>query len=261
MHELLDYAATVARRAGTEILKYYHLSSTVNLKHDGSPLTIADQKSHALISDLLAQTGIDIVSEEGGDLKLDSYRYWLVDPLDGTKDFLAKNDQFTVNIALIEANRPVLGVVFAPASNEMYAGGISLGATYTNTRETAVCAPLPANATCRMTVSRFHAPPDNATFAQHNAIASEVAVGSALKYGYLATGQADVYPRLIGSSEWDTAAGQAVLEAVGGAVLDWHRKEPLRYGKARRRNPRLIAFRAPYTIDQFTLQDYPEKLL
>src|SRR5690606_30466737 len=111
--------------------------------------------------------------------------------------------------------------------------------------------PLPANAACRMTVSRFHDHSDNATFAQHNAIASEVAVGSALKYGYLATGQADVYPRLVGSAEWDTAAGQAVLEAAGGAVLDWHHKEPLRYGKARRRNPRFIAFRAPYTIDQF----------
>ncbi|TWD50743.1 3'(2'),5'-bisphosphate nucleotidase [Agrobacterium vitis] len=261
MHDLLNHAVSVARRAGVEIMAQYQGCQDFTVKGDGSPLTIADRRSHALICDLLAPTGIDIVSEEGEDLKLGSRRYWLVDPLDGTKDFLARNGEFTINIALIEEDRPVLGVVYAPAIDEIYFGGNGFGATCISAKGTETCEPSPASTACRMTVSRFHDHPDNAIFARRNAITTEVAVGSALKYGYLASGQADVFPRLVGSSEWDTAAGQAVLEAAGGAVLDWHRKQPLRYGKARRRNPRFIAFRAPYSIDQFILDDYSEELL
>lgn len=262
MHDLLTCAVSVAREAGAEILTHYHSCADIAVKGDGSPLTMADLRSHALICERLTQTGIDIVSEEGEDLKLDSRRYWLVDPLDGTKDFLAKNGEFTVNIALVEDGHPVLGVVYAPAIDEMYFGGAGLGAQCDNAVTGHFeCSVQPISAECRMMVSRFHDHPDNSVFAQSNGIAREVPVGSALKYGYLATGQADVFPRLVGSSEWDTAAGQAVLEGAGGVVLDWHSKRPLIYGKARRRNPRLIALRAPYTIEQFTLKSYQEKLL
>jgi 3'(2'), 5'-bisphosphate nucleotidase len=112
-----------------------------------------------------------------------------------------------------------------------------------------------------MAVSRFHDHPDVDLFASQNGIKERVAIGSALKYGVLAAGVVDVFPRLVGSSEWDTAAGQAVLEAAGGQVLDWHTGEALVYGKPRRRNPRLLTLRAPYRQEEFQLKEYESELL
>jgi len=112
-----------------------------------------------------------------------------------------------------------------------------------------------------MAVSRFHDHPDVYIFATENGVTKRVAIGSALKYGLLAAGEIDIFPRLVGSSEWDTAAGQAVLEAAGGQVLDWHTGKPLVYGKPRRRNPRLLALRVPYSLEEFHLKDYESELL
>ena len=114
---------------------------------------------------------------------------------------------------------------------------------------------------CRMAVSRFHNHPDVDIFVTANLIDMRVAVGSALKYGQSATAAVDVFPRLVGSSEWETAAGQTVLEAAGGQVLDWHTGKPLRYGKPRRRNPRLLELHAPYAYTEFTLKRYEAELL
>jgi 3'(2'), 5'-bisphosphate nucleotidase len=112
-----------------------------------------------------------------------------------------------------------------------------------------------------MAVSCFHDHPDVDVFAAHNGIDQRVAIGSALKYGLLAAAEVDVFPRLVSSSEWDTAAGQAVLEAAGGQVLDWHTGKALRYGKPRRRNPRLLVLRAPCRREEFKLKKYENELL
>jgi len=259
--KLLELALDAAREAGAAIMRYYRQTLTVQHKQDGSPLTLADQAAHRAIADHLAGSGLVAVSEEGEDLHLEAERYWLVDPLDGTKDFLAGNGEFTVNIALVDQGRPVLGVVFAPAINELYWGGKGLGAWRNRDGAVSALSAHPRSAACRMAVSRFHDHPDVEIFAAQNGITERVAIGSALKYGLLAAGKVDVFPRLVGSSEWDAAAGQAVLEAAGGQVLDWHTGKALQYGKPRRRNPRLLALRRPYRQEEFKLKEYESALL
>lgn len=261
MNELLDLAVMAARQAGDVILSIYRQVLEVEIKKDGSPLTLADKNAHQAIIAVLGASGLPVVSEECDELYLDAQRYWLVDPLDGTKDFLAGNDEFTVNIALIEERRPVLGVVYAPALDELYVGAQGLGAWLEKAGVRSSCVAAEKSARCRMAVSRFHNHPDVGVFAAANWINERIAIGSALKYGRLATAEVDVFPRLVGSSEWDTAAGQAVLEAAGGQVLDWHTGESLRYGKPKRRNPRLLALRAPYRFTDFELKHYEQELL
>ena len=261
MDKWLELALEAAQEAGVAILRYYPQNLTVQYKQDGSPLTLADQAAHRVIADRLVGSGLVVVSEEGEDLHLAAERYWLVDPLDGTKDFLAGNGEFTVNIALVDQGRPVLGVVFAPAINEFYWGAEGMGAWRIQEGVEAALSAHTRSASLRMAVSRFHDHPDVEVFAAQNGIAERVAIGSALKYGLLAAGEVDVFPRLVGSSEWDTAAGQAVLEAAGGQVLDWHTGKALQYGKPRRRNPRLLALRAPYRREEFQLKEYESELL
>jgi 3'(2'), 5'-bisphosphate nucleotidase len=259
--EWLDLAVQAARDAGTAILSVYRQKLDIETKGDGSPLTIADQSAHKAIVARLAASEIAVVSEEGDDLHMGVRRYWLVDPLDGTKDFLAGNDEFTVNIAFVVDQAPVMGVVYAPALDELYAGEFGVGAWKEKAGIRSRCSAVEKSLHCRMAASRFHDHPDVDLFAAANRIDVRVAVGSALKYGQLASAEVDVFPRLVGSSEWDTAAGQAVLEAAGGQVLDWHTGKPLRYGKPRRRNPRLLALRAPYALTDFELKTYEPELL
>lgn len=261
MRDLLDLALLAARLAGTTILEHYQNALNVEYKCDGSPLTLADKAAHKTIGQVLQSSGAVIVSEEGDDLHHEAEQYWLVDPLDGTKDFLAGNGEFTVNIALLCRNRPTLGVVFAPAIGDLYWGAVTMGAWRIRSGIETRLVPQERSSQMRIAVSRFHDHPDVDVFAAANQITHRVAIGSALKYGLLAAGQVDVFPRLVGSSEWDTAAGQAVLEAAGGQVLDWHTGEPLTYGKARRRNPRLLALRPPYDRNELQLNDYPGELL
>lgn len=261
MDRMLKLAIGAAQIAGRSIIMHYERALTVESKQDGSPLTHADLAAHRDIECQLAGSGIVLVSEEGDDLHLDAERYWLVDPLDGTKDFLARNGEFTVNIALIEQGMPVLGVVFAPAVGELYWGAERMGAWRLRKGRVTALLPQAEAPSFRMAVSRFHDHPDVDVFVAQNGIDQRVAIGSALKYGLLAAAEVDVFPRLVGSSEWDTAAGQAVLEAAGGQVLDWHTGETLQYGKPRRRNPRILALRAPYRRDQFNLKEYERELL
>jgi 3'(2'), 5'-bisphosphate nucleotidase len=248
---LIDLAEIAAREAGKSILSFYRTRLAIDTKSDGSPLTKADETSHRITVDILSQAGIPIVSEEGDDLELHAIRYWLVDPLDGTKDFIAANDEFTVNIGLIEDGKPVLGLVYAPALDELYVG-IAGDQAWRDLRGTrTLFGRCPKSIQLRMARSRFHDHPDAEAFAIANGVNMQIAIGSALKYGRLAMGEVDVYPRFVGTSEWDTAAGQAVLEAAGGRVLDWHTHEPLHYGKPKRRNGQFIAFRAPYEKNDF----------
>jgi 3'(2'), 5'-bisphosphate nucleotidase len=257
----LEQALEAAREAGVAVMRHYPQTLVVQHKQDGSPLTLADQAAHRVIADCLVDSGLVVVSEEDEDLHFSAGRYWLVDPLDGTKEFLAGSGEFTVNIALVDQGRPVLGVVFAPAINEFYWGGAGRGAWRSREGVEAALSAHTRSTSCRMAVSRFHDHPDVDVFATQNGIAERVAIGSALKYGLLATGEVDVFPRLVGSSEWDTAAGQAVLEAAGGQVLDWHTGKALKYGKPRRRNPRLLTLRAPDSREEFKLKKYERELL
>jgi len=259
--QYLDIAVDAARRAGEAILSFYGGGAGLDYKEDGSPITQADRAAHAVIAACLRCTGLPVVSEEGSDLHLEARRYWLVDPLDGTKDFLARNGEFTVNIALVDAGAPVLGVVYAPAGDELFAGVPGSGAWYARNGVRTDCTAVGKSRSVRVAVSRFHDSPEVDFFAEANGVGERVAIGSALKYGRLAQGTVDVFPRLVGSSEWDTAAGQAVLEAAGGQVLDWHSGQPLRYGKQGRRNQRLLALRAPYQYGDFALKQYGPELL
>ncbi len=262
MNSLSDIAKHAAKAAGGSALSYYGTSPAVTIKNDGSPVTAADRAAHLTIMDLLQSTQIPVVSEEGSDLLLDAERYWLVDPLDGTKNFLAQDGEFTINIALIEAGSPVLGVVHVPAQDELF-GGRRGGCAWGESRgiRTEYPAGNGRSTKLRLAASRFHEHPDVAHFAEENDVDETFRIGSALKYCRLAQSQVDVCPRLVGCSEWDTAAGQAVLEAAGGSVIDWHTLRPLRYGKANRRNPRLISFRAPYELSDFKLKHYDPELL
>ena len=257
----LKLALATARETGKAVMDHYHQNLVVQHKQDGSPLTLADQAAHRMIADCLANNGLVVVSEEGEDLHPFAERYWLVDPLDGTKDFLARNGEFTVNIALVDQGRPVLGVVFVPAINTFYWGGEGMGAWRIREGVEVALSEHARSASLRMAVSRFHDHPDVEIFAAQNRITERIVIGSALKYGMLASGEVDVFPRLVGSAEWDTAAGQAVLEGAGGQVLDWHTGQALQYGKPRRRNPRLLALRAPYCREEFHLKEYESELL
>jgi len=261
MNDLLEQALEATSLAGAAIMKYHQQQIQSELKHDGSPLTKADQEAHRIIMDYLAPSGLAVVSEEGNDLHLRAEKYWLVDPLDGTKDFLAGNDEFTVNIALMDRDRPIFGVVFAPAIGDMYWGGRRMGAWKLRAGQEIKLLPQPQSSICKMAISRFHDHPDVDIFATQNLIKHRIPIGSALKYCLLATSDVDVFPRLVGSSEWDTAAGQAILEAAGGQVIDWKTCKPLAYAKTKRRNPRLLAFRSPYKKEKFILEPYKDKLL
>lgn len=261
MNKWLDLALEAAREAGFAIMQHYRQTFNVQYKLDGSPLTLADQAAHRVIIDCLGDSGLGIVSEEGENLHIAAEPYWLVDPLDGTKDFLAGNGEFTVNIALVDQGHPIIGVVFAPVIDTFYWGCQDMGAWRIREGVAAKLSPSPRTASLRMAVSRFHDHPDVDLFACQNGITDRVAIGSALKFGLLTEGEVDVYPRLVGSSEWDTAAGQALLEAAGGQVLDWHTGKPLLYGKPRYRNPRLLALRAPYRQEDFQFKEYESELL
>lgn len=261
MHELKNLAIMAARISGAQILKFYGKNSEVELKYDRSPLTLADKVAHREIKRILLTSGLPVVSEEGEDLCLDAKTYWLVDPLDGTKDFLFKDDEFTVNIALIDNGRPLLGIIFAPAKDDLYWGGFGIGAWRVFRGSTSELHPQLRSPFVRMAKSRFHDHPDVNFFAIQNNIKNAIPIGSALKFGFLAIAEVDVIPRLVGSSEWDTAAGQAILEVLGGAILNWHTGQSLSYGKPKRRNPRFLALRSPYLINEFKLKDYEEELL
>ena len=252
--KLSKLAEIASKSAGESILSFYHKDVLISNKVDGSPFTKADQSSHQVLVGLLAKTRIPIVSEEAKDLYQDSTLYWLIDPLDGTKDFLAGNDEFTVNIALIENGIPIMGVLYAPALDELYVGIKGQAVWHAHHGIKIFCRLNPRSKQLKMAVSRFHDHPDTELFAEENQITERIAIGSALKYGRLALGEIDVYPRFVGTSEWDTAAGQAVLEAAGGNIIDLLTGSPIQYGKPNRRNNHFIAFRYPYLFPDFEIR-------
>lgn len=259
--QAVDLAIETALGAGEILMGSYAHTTHCEIKSDGSPVTKTDLASHQFIVDKLSHFGLPVVSEESADMHFGSDQYWLVDPLDGTKDYLAKNDEFTVNIALVVNSRSILGVVYAPAKEKLFWGYGAGTARVLQSGRARHLRSLPRSEKIRMVNSRFHDCSDVRQFALDNQIDLITTVGSALKFCYLASGDGDVFPRLVGSSEWDTAAGQAILEAAGGRVVDWDTGYDMRYGKARRRNRRFLAFRGIYDEDEFCRRRFGDDLL
>jgi 3'(2'), 5'-bisphosphate nucleotidase len=240
---VLDTAAReglldIARRAGAAILEVYARDFEVEAKADRSPLTEADLAAHALIRDGLAAlaANVPLLSEESAPEDLTErrswQRYWLVDPLDGTREFVKRNGEFTVNIALIEEGRTVFGVVYAPVLEALYWAQAGQGSWLRSAADEDIQLSVqrPAPRPLRVAVSRSHLDPRSAAMIQHLQQPLQVPLGSSLKFCRLAEGQVDLYPRFGPTGEWDTAAGQCVLEEAGGAVLGLD-GQPLRYNQ------------------------------
>ncbi|GMR17025.1 MAG: 3'(2'),5'-bisphosphate nucleotidase CysQ [Gammaproteobacteria bacterium] len=227
LDHLIEATVSLAHEAGAAILEVYATDFPVQTKDDDSPLTQADMASQDIIARGLKQLTPDtpIISEESG---LPDFaerrawrRYWLLDPLDGTKEFVQRNGEFTVNIALIEQHRPILGVVHVPVSGLTYTGARGLGSA----RREAASAAQPirvaaaSDSPVRVMGSRSHRGASLDAFLQRLGPVEMLPMGSSLKFCRIAEGAADVYPRLGPTSEWDTAAAQAVVEQAGGQVL------------------------------------------
>ncbi len=260
----LETAIEAALKAGKAILKVYdNLHIDVHLKSDQSPLTLADLNAHRTILSVLKNTDLPVLSEEGKDIPYDTRKewklFWMVDPLDGTKEFIKRNGEFTVNIALIEKNKPVMGVIYTPVTDELFIGDKILGAykfkDVSNYIEEKVNLNslllkgilLPVknkSASFVIAGSRSHLSVEtqdyiNKIMDEHPG-ASMISRGSSLKLCLVAEGYADIYPRLAPTMEWDTAAGQAIVEAAGFSIFDFHTGKPLQYNKEDLRNPWFI---------------------
>lgn len=244
----LQRVVDTARAAGEVVMGVYARGTTARSKEDGSPVTEADERAQELIIERLEQITpeLHIISEEGFDASMavtPEGPFWLVDPLDGTKEFISRNGEFTINIALIEDGVPVLGVVLAPARERLFAAAPGPGATLddgSGPRSISARAVPPEGAT--VVSSRSHGDPDAlAKFTAGRPVAASVTAGSSLKFCLVAAGEADLYPRFGRTMEWDTAAGDAVLRTAGGRVTDLDGKV-LRYGKPGFENPHFVAW-------------------
>lgn len=262
--QLTDLFA-ISLAAGKEILQVYDspVRPNVEKKEDDSPLTLADKRSHEAITSALKKhyPDIPILSEEGKQLAYEERetwpRFWLVDPLDGTKEFLKRNGEFTTNIALIEGKRPTVGVIYAPVLDTMYFGILGKGAFKVKNCqalnpqndealiEQVIRLPQHENRPFTVVASRSHMSEETAAYMQdlkkvHGDVKT-VSAGSSLKLCLVAEGSADVYPRFAPTMEWDTAAGQAIVESAGGTVTVERSHHSLTYNKKSLRNPFFVA--------------------
>ena len=264
-------AVLAAFDAGQAIMEVYDGDHQVELKADQSPLTAADRASHPIIMQRLQQLwDFPVLSEESREVPWETRRqwktFWLVDPLDGTKEFIKRNGEFTVNIALIHQGEPVLGIVYRPARPTFYLGACGLGARKLvlgcdfNGRDdlpdalALSTAQLPTRQAqpgpVRVIASRSHNNQETDAFIsaledQYGAV-ERISIGSSLKICLVAEGAVDIYPRLAPTMEWDTAAAQAVVEAAGGAITDFHTGQPLRYNKPNLVNPFFVTYTADW---------------
>lgn len=249
--QLLEALLPVAREAGRAIMRIYATPFAVQDKQDDSPVTEADHAAEAIILAALAQLTPDIpvVAEEqaaAGKTPPVERDFWLVDPLDGTREFIKKNGEFTVNLGLIRDGVPQLGIVFAPALERLFAGWVDAGARQAfeerdGQRRPIACRARPADGVT-VACSRSHGSDyDLDRFLTPYRVSDKLRMGSSIKFGLVACGQADLYPRLSPTMEWDTAAGHAVLRAAGGSITDLAGAE-LRYGKPAFRNGNFVAW-------------------
>ncbi len=248
--ELLTAIRAIARQAGAAIMQIYERDFSVELKDDNSPLTEADRASHEIIDRGLRALvpSYPILSEEADqgthEERASWQTYWLVDPLDGTKEFIKRNGEFTVNIALIDGHVPILGVVYAPAIDRLYSGLYGQGAwlSANGGEDAQIRVTSHVGETVRVVGSRSHASEHLAKYLERLGTHEIKSMGSSLKICLVAEGAADVYPRFGPTSEWDTAAAHAVLISAGGVMIDMD-GEALRYNaKEHLLNPHFLAF-------------------
>ncbi len=241
----LEQVIGAARAAGDAVLDVYRRGPSVRTKADGFPVTDADERSQEIILGRLADIapGVPVVAEEEDDWSAPDGTFWLVDPLDGTKEFLSKNGEFTVNIALVEDRVPVLGVVLAPARQRLFAAAPGAGALVHDAgRPRRISAREVPSEGAVVVSSRSHGDPEALErFTAGRRVAASVSAGSSLKFCLVAAGEADLYPRFGRTMEWDTAAGDAILRAAGGRVTDLA-GELLAYGKPGFENPHFVAW-------------------
>ena len=251
MKQLLHTAITAALEAGKAILEIYHSGEfDVEIKGDNSPLTKADTASHNVIMSYLTKTDIPVLSEEGRDIsyqeRKDWKQLWIVDPIDGTKEFIKRNGEFTVNIALIENQKTQIGVIFVPVTGELYFSTKEMGAFKINVDlnsynidtilEKSQKLPLHReDKTFTVVASRSHMSIETEDYVQqmrdiHGEV-NLISKGSSLKLCMVAEGVANCYPRFAPTMEWDTAAGQAICEHAGFQVIDWKTKEDMLYNR------------------------------
>jgi len=251
MKQLLNTAITAALEAGKAILEIYHSGAfDIEIKGDNSPLTKADTASHNVIMSFLTKTDIPVLSEEGKFIayqeRKDWSQLWIVDPIDGTKEFIKRNGEFTVNIALIENQKTQIGVIFVPVTGELYFSSKEMGAFKVAVDlknydlETLISKgnklPLQReDKTFTIVASRSHMSPETETYVQemrdlHGEV-NLISKGSSLKLCMVAEGTANCYPRFAPTMEWDTAAGQAICEHAGFQVIDWSTKENMLYNR------------------------------
>jgi len=284
-NQYIPESIRAAVEAGHAILEVYRSDFKVDEKTDHSPITLADRRSHQIIVSRLSKFDIPILSEEGKDIPYPERKnwemFWLVDPLDGTKEFIKRNGEFTVNIALISKHKPVAGVVFVPDKNLLYFASTDIGSykagsgqiidmlnhkfrnhsrpeNMSDSEIAETVSELISNSTnlpvndstnqpYTIVGSRSHSNPELEGFVEekrreHGEV-EFISAGSSLKFCLIAEGKADVYPRTGPTSEWDTAAGQAIVENAGGKVVHYDTDEPLVYNKESLLNPWFIAFR------------------
>jgi len=261
--DLLTTAIKAAVEGGRAILEIYNQDFDVEYKADKSPLTLADRNAHEVISRILEPTGLPILSEEGKHIPYETRKnwteFWLVDPLDGTKEFVKRNGEFTVNIALIRGSKAVMGIIYVPVSGLLYFASYPAGAHKLTIREPKHFSIIDELKSAedipsqrfpeKLTVvgSRSHMSPETLQFIEN--LKSEgrepdfVSVGSSLKLCLVAEGRAHLYPRFGPTMEWDTAAGHAIVEISGGKIIRADNGQPLVYNKPDLLNPWFIASR------------------
>ena len=246
LRELLPIAVKAAEAACNEILEVYNSGDfQAEAKGDNSPLTLADKKAHHKIADMLKPTKLPILSEEGKAIPYEERKnweyFWMVDPLDGTKEFIKRNGEFTVNIALIYKNTPVLGVVAVPVTGETFYAAAGHGAWMKKDgKEMPLLKRPPVSLDqpgLRVVASRSHMNEETQQFIDKLTSPTLVSKGSSLKFMLLAEGKADVYPRYAPTMEWDTAAAHAVVREAGAKVLQFQTSQELLYNKENLLNP------------------------
>ncbi len=250
--EMARSVADIARKAGAAIMEIYGQADfQVEQKADESPLTIADKTANDIICKGLQELApnVPIISEENKTIAYEERRHfginWLVDPLDGTKEFIKRNGEFTVNIALIQRGKPVLGVVYAPCLEEMYWAVKGEGAWMEkegDVKQIHAAKFTMQDPGLKVVCSRSHLNEGTQAFIDQLNAPEKVSQGSSLKFLILAKGEAHLYPRLAPTMEWDTGAAQMVLEEAGGKVISEETQEPVAYNKENLLNPHFIAY-------------------
>lgn len=256
LNEWIQIAQKAAIDAGRSIMEIYDSGEfATEIKDNATPITRADKRAHEIITNCLNQTGLPILSEEGMKVNFKERKsweyFWLVDPLDGTKEFIHKNGEFTVNIALMKLNAPAAGVIYRPCTDTLYTGSAERGIYKTEGQNTIEILPLKkrkifnellAKEGVRVVASRSHTSVETQSFTARFKKAEVMTMGSSLKFMLLLENKADIYPRFGTTMEWDTAAAHAILKASNRGVYQTDLTSELTYNKSDLRNPFFIAF-------------------